>query len=357
MIKFISKKNNDLFNSQDKFFKYREKSAKKESTNYSIDLNNELLKNQMNIINNIKKESGKQMHQELCENKHNNKEKKLLMFHQIMLRKKGYTLSNKNKFILKSYLDKINNKSSTNKIKEINSPINKIINQEYSKLFNWIEDSFSNKKNSRYYINNKCNTEEQSLDYEKLINNNNKITNRIFQKEYSSKLVSPIKSSRKRMIKLKSALKKKFANEIYNITTNNSLNKDKSKRKSLSYNNKKINNGINKKRLENKNTLAFRENRLKKIFSKFIQNESFLERKSTKIKLKNNFFKSSKCSIISNIHSNNDINNFGYQKVNFFLCSDSTKKEFGLDNPKLLINNNILSYYYPNSTKQYYKAK
>ena len=356
LIKFISKKNNDIFNSSDKLIKYREKSAKKESTNYSIDFNNELLKNQMNIINIIKKESGKQIFQDLCESKYNNEDKKLLKFHQIMLKKKDHSLSGKNKFILKSYIDKINNKSKANKIKEINSPINKIINQEYSKLFNWIEDSINNKNNSRYY-NNKCNTEEQSFDYEKLINNDNKITNRIFQKEYSSKLVSPIKPIRKNMIKLKSARKKQLANETYNITTNNSLNKDKNKRKSLSYNNKKINNIINKKRLENKNTLAYREKRLKKLFSKFIQNESFLEKKPNKRKLKNNFFKSSKCSIISNIHSNNDINNFGYQKVNFFLCSDNTKKEFGLDNPKLFINNNILLYYYPNSTKQHYNVK
>ena len=56
------------------------------------------------------------MHQELCENKFNNEEKKLLMFHQIMLRKKGHTLSDKNKFILKSYIDKINNKSSIIKL-------------------------------------------------------------------------------------------------------------------------------------------------------------------------------------------------------------------------------------------------
>ena len=309
----------------------------------------------MNIINIIKKESEKQMYQELCENKFNNEDKKLLKFHQIMLRKKGHSLSGKNNF-LKSYIDKINNKSKSNKIKEINSPVNKIINKEYSKLFNWIEDSINNKNNSRHY-NNKCNTEEQSFDYEKMINNNNKITNRIFQKEYSSKLVSPIKPIRKNVIKLKSALKKKLANETYNITTNNSLNKNKSKRKSLSYNNKKISNIINKKRLENKNTLAYREKMLKKLFSKFIQNESFLERKPNKRKLKKNFFKSSKCSIISNIHSNHDINNFGYQKVNFFLCSDNTKKEFGLDNPKLFINNDILSYYYPNSTKQYYNVK
>ena len=58
-----------------------------------------------------------------------------------------------------------------------------------------------------------------------------------------------------------------------------------------------------------------------------------------------------KLNIISNIDQIDNFNNFGDQRVNFLLCSETTKKEFGLEQPKIYINNdnNILSYLYPNT--------
>ena len=350
-LKLIAKKNNNLYNSSDGYYKSREKSSKREHSKSKLEFNNELVKNQIKIINNIKQEYGFASMNKLLygKNKYRNENSKTNKIYKI-IKEKNLPLSDKTKYIIKTSFNRVSNNPEAQKIIELNHPINEMINKEYSKLFNWIEDSI-NKNNSRYY--NRFNTEEQlSHYYEKLINKNKRITKKIFQKEYSPKITSPIKTNRKKLLKLNSAQQKKFNEDTYNLTIENSQSKEKTKKKLLNSNKKTYNNTSTNKKSDYMNDIGYRERRLKRFFTKYIQNESYLERKINKKNIKSNIIKNSKCTIISNIQQNNYLNINRFPKVNFFLCSEITKKEFGLENRKLYFNQNILSQYYQNSANQ-----
>ena len=68
-----------------------------------------------------------------------------------------------------------------------------------------------------------------------------------------------------------------------------------------------------------------------------------------------------KCNIISNIDQYNNLSTMGSQRINFFLCSENTKKEIEIEQSKIYLNNNnnILPYHYPNFLykKEYFKQK
>jgi len=69
---------------------------------------------------------------------------------------------------------------SEKKLIELNSPINKIITKEYSKLFNWIDTNNSVKQ----FLKNKLkyNTENKSKDIVK--GNSNSMTNLLVQENF-----------------------------------------------------------------------------------------------------------------------------------------------------------------------------
>ena len=165
----------------------------------------------------------------------------------------------------------------------------------------------------------------------------------------------------KQILKLNNCIsvknKKKNNNEeSYNIISNDSLNKEKKKNKTLCSNEKGIRNTFSCKKFGYKNDLDYREKRLKRLFSKFIKNisGSGSDNKSKNNKEKINLKKDRDCiklNIISNLNHYNNIT-LSNKNINFFLCSESTKKEYGIESPKMTINNHILSYFYPNSVNK-----
>ena len=270
-----------------------------------------------------------------------------------IMQSKSVSLSKDKRFVLKSSkkLNKVSNKHTKKKLISLYSPINKIIDKEYSNLFNWIDKS-SNNINQSYEIYKDCNTDERSLIIND-INNNKK--NSMFTKTFSLKKNYGNKINIKKLLKSnninKIKNKKNYIEKSYDKLLNETFKKNniKNKFKALSFSNKQKNDS--KQNSEYKNDLDYREKRLKRLFSNFLKNVSSIDNKSRKKEIVNMKKDPIKLNIISNIDQIDNFNNFGDQRVNFLLCSETTKKEFGLEQPKIYINNdnNILSYLYPNT--------
>ena len=357
LIKFFSKKNKNLYKNEiNSIYNFEEKNPFIQNTENSLDINNKLITEPNKTFNN----NGSNSELIFINNKikrksnYNSQDIKIDKINQIMQCQSMSPSKNK-KFILKTFknLNGISNKHTKKKLIELYSPINKIISKEYSNLFNWIDstNNNNNKNTSRNY--NICNTEEKSEEYDKY--NINKVEN-IVKKHFLSTKQKSNKINIKQILKLNSGLKpknkRKNTEESYNILSNDSLNKEKRKSKALSFNKKRFSNTFISKKSGYKNDLDYREKRLKRLFAKFLKNTSYLEKKSRKEKEKEKINIKKDCikfNIISNLNQYNNLSTLSNKKVNFFLCSENTKKEYGLDSPKFYINNNLLSYFFPSS--------
>ena len=274
---------------------------------------------------------------------------------------KSVSLSKDKKFVLKSSkkLNRASNKHTKKKLIELYSPINKIIDKEYSNLFNWIDKS-SNINNQSSRLFNGGNTDEKSLELNSNINNKKNI---LFMKTFSFKKRNKNNIFIKRLLKLdngnKIKNKKNYIEESYDkiLNDSNKKNNHNNKIKALSFNKKQQNESYQNSGY--KNDLDFREKRLKRLFSKYLKNISSIENKPKKKEIMNMKKDPIKLNIISNNEQDNNSSYFASQKVNFLLCSESTKKELGFEQPKIYVNNhnNILSYFYPNTRKQFFKFK
>ena len=331
---------------------YKEKNM---NANNKLEFNNEIIKNTNKTFYNIKSDLNLT---------YSNEEKKLKI-NQIM-KFKDFSLSQNNKCILKSLkqINRINNKNNLKKFNDLYSPINKIIDKEYSNLFDWIEGNNQHgiKKNtSRLKIRYK--TEERSIESDKInndTNDNNIKINNILKNNFFLR-TTPQKIRIKKVLKLNSENKNKNADESCKTIMNLSYNKDKKENKALSVKKTRCNNNTySSKRTRYNNDLNYREYRLKRLFTKFLNNAIYSENKTNKRKEKINIKKDIKFNIISNIDKYNNLTSSGSHRINFFLCSENTKKEYGIEQSNIFINNKILPYYCPNNIqykKKYIKLK
>jgi hypothetical protein len=263
------------------------------------------------------------------------------MINQI-LQGKSEEMHKNEKFILKitKELNRVSNKHTKKKLIELYSPINKIIDKEYSNLFNWIDTSNNIKELIR--IKMRSNSEKKSIepDY-----NNNK-EDYLLGKTFSYKRQITKGINIKRVLRINNGAKikkkKKFIEESFDKILNDSLNKDKKKYRLNLKDGKQSK--TNTKQNSYKNDLDFREKRLKRLFSKFLKTTSPIENKPRK-KILNLKKDQIKYNVISNIEQNN-LYFFPSQKINFFLCSKNTKKKYGFEHPKIYIVNNTLSNFY-----------
>ena len=351
LIKFLTNKNKkfNINKNTDIVYKINENSEKQENIYNSIEFNNELIQNQYKTYNTVKTEPC------LINRKYNfnnqrkqknddddNEEEKKNKINQIM-KVKRISISAKDKFVLKSskQLDRISNKHKTKKLIELYSPINKIIDKEYSNLFNWIEGSI-NKTPLKYNV--RFNSEEKTAFIDNLKNNNNKKINQLARRGFSCRS-TPKKINLNKNLKI-SDFKSKFNEESYKIIMNNSLNEEKRKEKGFSVNQKNYNNNtFISKKLRYKNDLDCREKTLKRLFAKFLKTESYFMK--NKNKEKRNVKQNLHFNIISNLQQYNNLSSMACQKVNFFLCSENIKKKYGFESPTIYANN-LLSNYFQN---------
>ena len=351
------------------------KNIKIENVNNSFEFNNEMIKNANKTLYNIKPDleltftnrndnySNKSKRKNM--NININEEKKIDKIHQIM-KFKDFSFFKNNKYILKS--SKGLSRLTKKKLIKLYSPINKIIDKEYSNLFDWIEGNNNNniKNNSRYNI--RYNTEEKSVEYD-ISNDNNKKLKSLIKKDFFSKRTTPKKINIKKISNLNSDIKTKFNEESYYTIMNDSCNKDKKDNKTLNLNKKRLSENtfsskktttFSCKKTKYNNDLDYREDRLKRLFEKFLNNKifSYKSKKKKKLNIKKDYMK---CNIISNIDQYNNLSTMGSQRINFFLCSENTKKEIEIEQSKIYLNNNnnILPYHYPNFLykKEYFKQK
>ena len=256
---------------------------------------------------------------------------------------KSFRTSQKKRFILNSAkLNRISNNHSEKKLIELYSPINKIINKEYSKLFNWIESNNNIKKSLKDKL--RYNTENKSIEIDK--SNSNNMTNLLAQ-TISFKKKSNInirKLSQLNTSRIKEKSKKNIIEESYDYLLNDSFNGYKNNNNIKLLNKRKQDKKINiKKNFKFKNNLEHREKRLKRLFTQFLNNASPLGNKNRKkIRLKKEQRKS---NIISNYEENNNLSEYTNKKLNFFLCSEMTKKEYEQKNN--YYNNKALSFLEP----------
>jgi hypothetical protein len=238
---------------------------------------------------------------------------------------KSFRSSQKKRFFLNSSkLNRISNNHSEKKLIELYSPINKIISKEYSILFNWIESN-----NIKQSLKNKLryNTENKSIQIDK--SNSNNITNLLAQtisfKKKSNKNINVRKISQLNISRIEEKSKKNIIEESHNNLLNDS-NRYKKNYKIKLLNTKKQNKKINNKQnLNFINNLDYREKKLKRLFTQFLKNASPLVNKTRKkINLKK---EQRKDNIISNFEENNNLSEYTNKKLNFFLCSEITKKE------------------------------
>ena len=359
LFKFFSKNNQDVYKNEQNMnynnIYNEEKKFIPQNIDNSLDINiinNKLLTEPNKIINNNNRANSDLI---FINNKirrkenDNNQNLKLEKINKIM-QCKSMSPSNNKKFVLKTFnnLNVISNKHTKKKLIELYSPLNNIINKEYSNLFNWID----NKNNSsRNY--NVCNTEEKSTEFEKY--NNNKLEKRT-KKDFLKIKKKSNKINIKQILKLNNYItmnnKRKNNEESYNYISNDSSNKEKINNKTMGLNKQRLSNTFSCKKIGYKIDLDFREKRLKKFFAKFLKNVSGADNKAKNKKEKLNIKKDCiKFNVINNLKQNQNkkINTLSDKKVNVFLCSDNTKKEYGFESPKNTINNHILSYFYPNS--------
>ena len=256
---------------------------------------------------------------------------------------KSFRTNQKKRFILNSAkLNRISNNHSEKKLIELYSPINKIINKEYSKLFNWIESNNNIKKSLKDKL--RYNTENKSIEIDK--SNSNNMTNLLAQ-TISFKKKSNInirKLSQLNTSRIKEKSKKSIIEESYDYLLNDSFNGYKNNNNIKLLNKRKQDKKINiKKNFKFKNNLEHREKRLKRLFTQFLNNASPLGNKNRKkINLKKEQRKS---NIISNYEENNNLSEYTNKKLNFFLCSEMTKKEYEQKNN--YYNNKALSFLEP----------
>ena len=187
LMKFMSKKYKNL-NKNDQNMNFKNNEEKKlitQNIDNSLDINNinnKLLTEPNKTINNNNRSNSDLIFiNEKIKRKDNETNQYLKDKISKIMQCKSMSPSNDKKFILKTFnnLHGISNKHTKKKLIELYSPINKIINKEYSNLFNWIDSTNNNNKNSsRYY--NICNTEEKSNEYDKY----NKIMTKIYAKSY-----------------------------------------------------------------------------------------------------------------------------------------------------------------------------
>lgn len=367
LIKYMTNKNRKLNINKisDIDYKISKKSVKKGNANKSIEFDNELIKIQSKEYNTLKTEPClinkkfdynnqiTQKNDDEIEVKEE-KEKKDKIYQ--LMKVKRISISAKNKFVLKSSkeLDRISNKHKTKKLIDLYSPLNKMIDKEYSNLFNWIEGSI-NKTPIKY--NTRSNSEEKIVDLYKIKNKNNKRINKFIKRDFSSKS-TPKKLNFNKNLKI-SDFKSKFNEKSYKIIMNDSLYQEKKKDKALTVDQKKFTNNriLIRKKYTFKNDLDSREKTLKRLFSKYLKTESYFMKSPTINKKKQSTKKNLHFNIISNIQQYNNLSSLAYQRANFFLCSENTKKKYGLESPTIFINNNILSYYFQNSlnSNEYFK--
>ena len=270
-----------------------------------------------------------------------NEETKKEMINQI-LQGKSEEIHKNEKFILKisKELNRVSNKHTKKKLIELYSPINKIIDKEYSNLFNWIDTSNNIKQALR--IKMRSNTEKKSIEPDYNFNKGDNILAKTFS--YKRQISKGINI--KRVLKINNGAKikrkKKFIEESFDKILNESLNKDKKKYNINSKDEKQSK--ANTKHNSYKNDLDYREKRLKRLFSKFLKSTSPIENKPRK-KILNLKKEQIKYNVISNIEQNN-LFTFPNQKINFFLCSKNTKKKYGFEPPRIYIVNNTLSNFY-----------
>ena len=250
---------------------------------------------------------------------------------------KSFSTNQKKRFILNSAkLNRINNKHSEKKLIELYSPINKIISNEYSKLFNWID------KNSKLSLENKLKhkTENKSIEIEKSNSKNkaNLLAQTISFRKQSNKKINIGKLSQLNTSRIKS--EKNIIEESYDNL--DSFNGYKKNNKIKILNKRQLNNKMNiKQNFKFKNNLDYREKRLKRLFVQFLNNASPLGNKTKKeINLK----KEQRINnIISNYEENNNLSAYTNKKLNLFLCSEMTKKEYEQKNS--YYNNKALSFF------------
>jgi len=152
--------------------------------------------------------------------------------------------------------------------------------------------------------------------------------------------------------RIKEKSKKNIIEESYDNLLKNSSNGEKNINKFKLSNKKEQKNNIN---FNFKNNLDYREKRLRRLFTQFLNNASPL---GNKIKKKINLRKKQiKNNIISNYEENNNISEYTNKKINFFLCSEMTKKEYEKTNSYSI--NKALSFFEPKTInkKEYLKQK
>ena len=269
-----------------------------------------------------------------------NEETKKEMINQILQGKSEEIHKNK-KFILKisKELNRVSNKHTKKKLIELYSPINKIIDKEYSNLFNWIDTSNNIKEALRMKM--RSSTEKKSIEPDFNINKGDNV----LAKTFSYKRQISKRINLKRTLKINNGAKikkkKKFIEESFDKILNESLINDKKKYKINLKDEKQSK--ANTKHNSYKN-VDYREKRLKRLFSKFLKTTSPIENKPKK-KILNLKKDQIKYNVISNIEQNN-LFTFPNQNINFFLCSKNTKKKYGFEPSRIYIVNNTLSNFY-----------
>ena len=269
-----------------------------------------------------------------------NEETKKEMINQILQGKSEEIHRNK-KFILKisKELNRVSNKHTKKKLIELYSPINKIIDKEYSNLFNWIDTSNNIKEALRMKM--RSSTEKKSIEPDFNINKGDNV----LAKTFSYKRQISKRINLKRALKINNGAKikkkKKFIEESFDKILNESLINDKKKYKINLKDEKQSK--ANTKHNSYKN-VDYREKRLKRLFSKFLKTTSPIENKPKK-KILNLKKDQIKYNVISNIEQNN-LFTFPNQNINFFLCSKNTKKKYGFEPSRIYIVNNTLSNFY-----------
>ena len=267
-------------------------------------------------------------------------ETKKEMINQILQGKSEEIHKNK-KFILKisKELNRVSNKHTKKKLIELYSPINKIIDKEYSNLFNWIDTSNNIKEALRMKM--RSSTEKKSIEPDFNINKGDNV----LAKTFSYKRQISKRINLKRTLKINNGAKikkkKKFIEESFDKILNESLINDKKKYKINLKDEKQSK--ANTKHNSYKN-VDYREKRLKRLFSKFLKTTSPIENKPKK-KILNLKKDQIKYNVISNIEQNN-LFTFPNQNINFFLCSKNTKKKYGFEPSRIYIVNNTLSNFY-----------
>ena len=326
-----------------------EQNLKSINNNNSINIYNKLMPNDVlfsKSYNNIKSNFNltlipKKDNEIIKRNKDiQDEETKKEMINQILQGKSEEIHKNK-KFILKisKELNRVSNKHTKKKLIELYSPINKIIDKEYSNLFNWIDTSNNIKEALRMKM--RSSTEKKSIEPDFNINKGDNV----LAKTFSYKRQISKRINLKRTLKINNGAKikkkKKFIEESFDKILNESLINDKKKYKINLKDEKQSK--ANTKHNSYKN-VDYREKRLKRLFSKFLKTTSPIENKPKK-KILNLKKDQIKYNVISNIEQNN-LFTFPNQNINFFLCSKNTKKKYGFEPSRIYIVNNTLSNFY-----------